>query len=512
MGEVSYIFIWSVSNRFSPKLLLMGGSMLSKGIHTLENRRKLIQICLGMFMLCYYVHFIHLKTLWYDEAVTRLVASNSVGKNISNFWNGFDPYHSLYYTIVHFLTLPFDYSLISIRMISVFATLATISGIITFCTGILSFEIGLVASILFAFSPVVLDYATEARSTALVTASVIWSLIYLNRYLEGQSGKRLTLFTCIVVLNCYLSIFTVLYWPLYFLYFYSVKHKIPKLKNLFLALVAAIFAIFPLIYASMSATGRTDWIAQDYKLINSMMHFGGLPFRESEILNFNYVPIFLAIFWLIFCVNFGQRLFGSKDKLSNALVSFFLVWSALPAATLIIFSLIRPTYLNRYVIASIPGLMILFVVCLQSFSKRIIQVPLIVLVIAVSIYQAFTPSMAQQSKDHWKQFSAPLRLNAIPGDSIIFDRSCSGFFYTDALGDSTFSFNLVKVENLDLDSWITTPERVKSLRSVSTRIWVTSIGEASNSVKEALNSNGYRTQRNFAYPDGQRLWLYEKIG
>jgi hypothetical protein len=132
-------------------------------------------------------------------------------------------------------------------------------------------------------------------------------------------------------------------------------------------------------------------------------------------------------------------------------------------------------------------------------------------VIVVSIFQAFSANTYQQSKDNWKQFSAPLRLNAIPGDSILFDKSCSGFFYADALADSTFRFNIVEDPRLDLNSWITTHERVTSLENAGKRVWVAAIGDNSETVSAALIAQGYQNKKDFAYSDGRKLWLYEKI-
>jgi len=295
--------------------------------------------------------------------------------------------------------------------------------------------------------------------------------------------------------------------------FYFAGLKNFKPRNLFFALIIVFSAIFPLFYLSINSTGRTDWIGKDYKSINSIAHFGGIAFRESQIFSFNYVPIFLLVFWAVIVTNIGRNWVFSKRIFSDQkVVLLLIIWSLLPGIALIIISFLRPTYLNRYVIASIPGLMILFTVSLQLFSNKIIKNVLIILVVAVSIYQAFTPTTDQQSKDNWKKFSAPLRLNAHPGDSIIFDQSCAGFFYADALADSTLDFNLVKSQNLDLDSWITTSDRIKSLDNAGNRVWVTAIGDISKTVSEALISQEYRNQRDFAYSDGQKLWLYEKTG
>jgi len=398
-------------------------------------------------------------------------------------------------------------------MISIFATIASIVGIISLCKRILTFEIGLTSALLFAFSPAVLDYATEARSTALATAMVIWSLIYINRYLENHSKRKLIIFTSIVIINCYLSLFTILFWPLYLLSFYFAGLKNFKPRDLTFALIIALSAISPLFYMTTHSAGRTDWIGKDYKSINSIAHFGGLAFRESQIFSFNYVPVFLLVFWAVITINIVRNWVFSKRVFSDQkVVLLLIIWSLVPGSALIIISLLRPVYLNRYVIASIPGLMILFAVSLQAFSNKIIRNAFIILVVAVSIYQAFTPTTDQQSKDKWQQFSDPLRFNVHLGDSIIFDQSCAGFFYADALADSTLNYNLVKPQNLDLDSWITTPDRVKSLENAGNRVWVTAIGDISKTMSDALIAQGYRNQRDFVYSDGQKLWLYEKIG
>jgi len=478
------------------------------------SKKKLVFLlaCISVSILSYYTYFSFRKTIWYDEAITRLVAQNSVEKTLSNSINGFDPYHSLYYLITHFLTLPFDHSLISIRAISIFATLASFFGIVILCGRILTFKIGLISGLLFSLSPAVLNYAIEARSTALVTAMVIWSVVYINRYLENQSTRTLIIFTCIVILNCYLSLFTILFWPLYLLCFYFSRFKNLKPRSLLFALIIILSTISPLFYLTTHSAGRTDWMAKDYNSINSIAHFGGLPFGESQILNFNYVPIFLIVFWTVMLVNIGRRWVVSKREFSDKeVVLLLLIWSLAPGITLMIISLFRPTYLNRYIIASIPGLMILFTVSLQSFSNKIIKNSLVMAVIVVSIFQAFSATTYQQSKDNWKQFSAPLRLNAIPGDSILFDKSCSGFFYANALADSTFRFNIVEDPRLDLNSWITTHERVTSLENAGKRVWVAAIGDNSETVSAALIAQGYQNKKDFAYSDGRKLWLYEKI-
>jgi len=483
--------------------------MIALAKSRLTRSKFWIQAPLTIFLALYYIHFALVKSLWYDEAITKIMASNSAKKILSNSVNGFDPYHGLYYILVHFLTLPFNHSLFSIRLISIIATLAGVTGIIALCEMILTREIGLFSALLFALSPAMLDYGTEARSPALVAAVVVWTTIFLIKFLDYQSKYKFYFFTVIIILNCYLSLFTILFWPLYFTCCYFSSNRKSNAKRLIQSLLLSVSAVVPLAYVTLGAAGRTDWIAQDYKTINSIAHFGGLPFRKSEMFGFNYVPIFLLIFWGVIALMVGRRWDYLRQLFSQRTIMMLLVWSLAPGPILIAVSLIRPMYLNRYIIASIPGLMMIFIVSLKGFSKRLTQNALIGVVILVSIFQAFNPTAGQRAKDNWYGVKSSINLNAAPGDSIVVDDP-NPFLFADALADNTLNFELVKIQPSDLDPWTKTSKRVPHLADVAGRVWVVSLRNVSITTSEVLKDAGYRNVSVVDSFGGEKLWLYEK--
>jgi len=479
-------------------------------IRKFKKNEFLIQIIFSICMLCYYINFSTKKSIWFDESVTRLAAKNSVEKIFSNFTNGFDSYHALYYLIVHYLALPFNHSLFSIRLISIISVVATMFGIVILCKKILTIEIGLISALFFSLSPEVLDYATEARSPGLVMAAVIWSLIFLTSYYSNsQSPRNLYFFTSIIIFNCYLSLFTILYWPLYFIFFYFKANKQIRVRHYFLSLLIVMVSIFPLIYESVRGSVRTDWIARDYKTITSVQHFIGLAFKESQFYSFKYVPVFLLIFWGVLILNLGRTLTSMRRKVSNQILIFLVFWGIVPGIILIIISLLRPMYLNRYLVACIPGLMILFVVSIQAFSREITKWGIITLITMVSLFQGLTPSSDQVSKDHWAKVKFTVQLTAKPHDSILMDSS-TYMFFVDAVADPTFKFGLLQVGPSYLDGIVAPPKNVKNLNSAENRVWVISKGEVSTQVRKALLASRYRRSSVFTSESGEKFWLYEK--
>lgn len=285
-----------------------------------------------IFMLAFLIRLISLnQSLWLDEATTANVVKNFGFVEIITKFSPHDFHPPLYYLFLKLWTNIFGYSEIALRMPSLLFSLLT--GWFVYLIGrkLKNERVGVGATILFLFNPLIVYYSQEARMYMMATFLLTAALYYFIKLLRVNELTRLNLFFFYIFISLsfltfYGSIFFIL--PMLF-YLFSKKRYREFLVSCFV-LCVALLLISPLLWqqllnAKESLFNLANWTnllgkpnLKNLLLIPVKFSVGRISF-EPKILYWGVSGIWVV--WL-FC-NF--ILAGLKNKFLLYLFIFPLV-------------------------------------------------------------------------------------------------------------------------------------------------------------------------------------------
>ena len=313
---------------------------------------------------------------------------------------GFDVVHFVYYLICHFLLLFVCDSLTTLRLLSLLVTLMTCWNIFKIGTKIHNTKVGAIASAIFILLPITFDYATQARSSSLVTflvSLVIINLLEIDRTSSSSSIIKTNLYFGLQIL---FNVTSVICLPIYLL---LVRLKLAHAslikefrRRFFLPLVSSI----PLAMIAKSQDNQIAWIGNDYSSWQEIPTVFLFPFVESEgrYRGITFLVPVAVTFLLLILSTLRSDIKSLSNKLYLWLVFFFLF----PPLILWLASFAYPIFLTRYIAyASLPFAIILAV----SFYKREKQVIQLLSLTLFSLFSLMNIVVITNNRDqnfNWK--------------------------------------------------------------------------------------------------------------
>jgi uncharacterized membrane protein len=201
-------------------------SLKDKYAFILKNRfLLLIILIIGGFLRLFKLDH---RDFWYDEAFTGIAVKESFTDMLNMIINDVHP--PLYYVSLKIFSLPFDYSVFSIRL---FSALFGILGIITvylFCLELFGRKRPAVfASFLTAISPFIIQYSREGRMYSFFAFLVLIAYLFFIKALKTKQTKYYILwgvFWGLSALTHYMGIIFSVVYLISFLVWHT-KKKIP---------------------------------------------------------------------------------------------------------------------------------------------------------------------------------------------------------------------------------------------------------------------------------------------
>ncbi|MEU9401820.1 hypothetical protein [Streptomyces sp. NPDC048242] len=141
-------------------------------------------------------------SLWRDESVTWQVAHRPLDDLLA-LLGRIDAVHGLYYLLMHGVFALWDGGLVALRLPSVLATALAAAGVGALGARLVGRRAGVLAGVLFTLLPATQQYAQEGRSYALVTAGVVWGTYLLLR-------EKWPAYGVLLCLSCWLHEFAAL--------------------------------------------------------------------------------------------------------------------------------------------------------------------------------------------------------------------------------------------------------------------------------------------------------------
>ncbi|MFI5618775.1 hypothetical protein [Streptomyces sp. NPDC051567] len=289
-------------------------------------------------------------SVWRDEAATWQVALRSTGE-IWDMLGQVDAVHGLYYLLMHGLFELFGAGTTTLRLPSVLAGAAAAAGVAVTGRRLAGPWAGLGGGLAFGLLPAVQFHLQEGRPYALVTAGAGLSTLLLVSLLappaRDRTWPRWTAYGVTVLVCALLNWLSLLVLPAHAVTLWWVRAGRGVWLRWAAYAAGAVAGALPLVLFSRGQSDQVSWIPP---LTWHMMIGPGILLTAGGL--------------CALAARRGTGRFRATGRLSVAAVGLPLL--AVPQLGLIGLSLVRPLFLDRYVLFSMAGLALLIGAALDA--------------------------------------------------------------------------------------------------------------------------------------------------
>ena len=308
------------------------------------------------------------QSIWFDEAYSINLAKHSINDLIN--LTAIDVHPPAYYIFLHFWGGIFGFGELSLRLSSILLMALAILLMSVLVKNLLGKKIAILSTLFVGLSPMIVRYGFEIRMYAMATMfSVLASLILVKTERERRKTKRRVLQFCyagIVTLSMLTLYYTIIIWATHFCYliYRTIKTRKSLVRQEFwLVYLLAVIMFLPwgVVAIKQFTNGALAQISEPLTLINLLGVFS---------FNMLYSPIWqlgqidgLLILVLIILVGYTiMKLLQSGFCLRGKTEVDFLIFLAVaPIVIEFLICLIKPMYVERYLVYSAPFLIAVLV-------------------------------------------------------------------------------------------------------------------------------------------------------
>lgn len=385
-------------------------------------------IILGSFLRFYRLDSDSFSTI---EATTVMISRMPINKIIHNClaWGHFPTY----YIVMHFWIKLFGEGEFSMRFIPVIFGTASIYIIFLISNKILNKKNCLIATFIFAMSPINLYWSQEAKmyniSSFFAIASVLFLLSALeNNYIKSWIHYAFSFLLAFVF--SFSSISALAFESLFVFLFYRKNKRI--IKKFFITLFLIIAFLMPLILSLILSTRKAikvPWDSFSYQksvltifdLFGSIYPVNKMYYSNSSI--FLKSILYYSPFFLLFLAFKGSyEIFSRSFQRSNMKQIKFLLlfWILIPILNIVFYVFLKRRFLENlgYIVFILGSYYILIAIGVVSFKKKFIRylflsVLFFCIIFAVFNYHSFN------KQDKWRESVSYIEKRLRP-DEIVF--------------------------------------------------------------------------------------------
>ncbi|MGP3940086.1 glycosyltransferase family 39 protein [Streptomyces sp. 6N106] len=336
------------------------------------------------------------NTMWGDESVTYQLAH----RDLSQIWltaQQIDLVHALYYAVMHEIFGLFGGGLLTLRLPSVLAMSVAASGVGLLGLRLAGPRVGLLAGLVFPLLPQVQKYAQEGRSYAMVCALVTWATYALVVSVPHRGRWRWAVYGSTMLLACLLHEFAVLALVTHGVTLVVSRVPRPVLRAWSVTAAGVVAGLLPLAIRSVGQSGQVSWI-------------GG--------------PVRLRYFLVVAVVGMAcaRAPLGVRRPVRLSVLAVPIL--VLPGLLLLIVSLVKPLFVDRYVLYSNIGIALLLGAWMDYFHRRR-QSSRTAWIAAVAVLAALVPPSLslrtpQSRSNDVTAVGAAVREEGRPGDGLLY--------------------------------------------------------------------------------------------
>ena len=393
----------------------MGSSAL-----TATSRTVLVSTGVGLAAFIFHLQAIGRPGPWGDELVTVL----SVRRDLDSLATSLrihDVVHGPYYVAGHLWGSMVGTDLVALRALSALSVAVATALMVVLGSMLLGLRFGIYAALVFTTLPRMMWAATEARSSALVTAAVIAAITAFLAALRRDSRCLWVLYGLLLVISVHVFEFAALCFMALPVVVAAARPPRRAVIRFGLTTATAALVCVPFLLQTVRQSDTVNWIAQGFTVHGALKAIG-----TSQFLSQDGVPrrgALDAMVWLIAIAGIvlaGWR--ARTDPDARVAVSLATAWLILPTAVLLGYSvLVTPVFEQRYLASSAPALAL--AVALAVFyvpaPRNVAVGPILLVLVMLLSVGAWTHYHAVYAKSGWIQTAQAVAAIKQPGDVVV---------------------------------------------------------------------------------------------
>jgi uncharacterized membrane protein len=361
---------------------------------------------------------IHLgrASLWLDEAFSWVISSHGFGGLLRAYAGDADGsafVAPLYFLPLHGWVEAFGTSEAALRSLSVVFAVASIPVFLALCRCLVRPAVAYVVTALLAVSPFFLDYAREARMYSLAVLLVITSSYCFVRMIGAPTSRWWVAFGVTAGLAVYAHFFAAFVLLAQLLSLVFLPRPVEWRPVGRAVLVAAALAALFVAYVVVNGGGGLNWVpAFSREQIRTFLQtLTGASRRASALV--------VLVVGLAGVAVFARAWTKQRERLWR--VGFPLLWFVVPIVATAAVSIVKPLFVDRYLIVVLPGFLLTIGVVLDSLlGRRPWLLPVVAGLLVALSYPGFARVWGEADEfEDWRQAVAYLDSHWEKGDAIV---------------------------------------------------------------------------------------------
>jgi mannosyltransferase len=368
-------------------------------------------------------HAIGQKNIWVDEGVSIALARLDWYNFLRILWRH-EANMTLYYLFLRAWLL-FGSSEAYLRTLSALFGVATIPAVFVLGRRMFDARVGLIASFLLAVNAYAVRYSQEARSYSLYPFLCVLSAIYFLKLLEQPTRRNRIAYVLTSVLAVYAHFFAGLLVVAQWLSFRLLESSTlpgevvaqPMQRELKKAWRHFAIAVAPLaVFIVSTGVGVLRWVPRPaFSDLRTCILF--------LVGNGGTALLLLHLAVIIFGVVFAFRK-GWHRPLSGKTwpYVFLLIWFIFPILFVFLVSQLKPLFVIRYFVFTIPAVVLLAAAGVAQIRPRVLLGAMMVIfgLLSMNGVASFYQKDFDIFREDWRSASRYILANAQPGDVILF--------------------------------------------------------------------------------------------
>lgn len=352
------------------------------------------------------------KSLWFDEGTSVAIAGLD--------WRGLlmeatvqgEANMFLYHVLLH-VWLGFGQSEAVIRSLSVVLAVTTVPIFYLLAARLFDDRVAATATSLLVLNAFFVHYAQEARGYSLVLLLVTSSSYLMVRAVDRPTWLSWLLYAGISALSLYAHLFAGLVLLAHVISL-SIRRPWVPIRKVATAYGLVAAAGLPLLlFIFTGDRGQISWIPE--------LSLSSIGAAFETLSGDNGWPLLLAYF--VACLS---ALLPAVDawRSHTALAwthSFVLCWLSIPVVISLAVSLVKPVFLDRYLIVALPALVLTAAFGISRLRWWWVRLAALVLMLSLA-GQGLLAWYTQYEKEDWRAAAAYVLDESQPGDAVIFYR------------------------------------------------------------------------------------------
>ena len=351
------------------------------------------------------------KSLWLDEGATVALARTSWQHFAWVWWYGEANLQTVYFLLMR-AWIHLGQSEAWLRLPSALFGIASIPLLFVVARKFMGVAPALASAALLAFSPTHVSYSQEARSYTLTILLVLLSTYCFVRAVEWGRRKDWLLWTLVSVLAFYSHDFAALVLVAQAASLFFKPKPAPWRPVLISGAVILLAALPGLTYVFRASPENLHFIwmprPSPKEFWHLAMFFGGGGAKIA-------VAMILWIAGVLAVVRSRRENSGRDDFWRGMLI---VLWAILPVAIVTLVSLLHPMFLQRYMIFSLPAMMLLAGLGVSVLDRWHAGIVLAIALCAMSIPTIV--SDYNKPREDWRGASNAILATASSGDAVVF--------------------------------------------------------------------------------------------